>query len=81
MRQSSLAHAHPITMATRNEKGKRGAAGMRDSHSFLSRQASSASCGSIEGYIDTVVDNYVVIEASPSGSGSSSQSSHEVSTN
>ena len=74
VRQSSQAHANPITVAM----GKRGgAAGGHSGSSLLS----SASVGSIEGYVDTVVDDqYVVIEASPSGSASnSSHSSHSVS--
>ncbi len=64
VRQSSQAHAHPITMAMRA-----GQVGLP-----------SLSSGSVEGYVDSVVDDqYVVIEASPSGSASyGSHSSHGV---
>ena len=81
VRHSSQAHANPITMALRQSEARGGGALPRSSS--YNRQMSSssfASGNSVEGYVDTVVDDqYVVIEASPSGSGSSSQSSQQVS--
>lgn len=71
-------------MTLRNGGRAKGGARSKASASLdsqLSRQISTsfASQSSVEGYVDTVVDDqYVVIEASPSGSGYSSQSSQPV---
>lgn len=78
VRQSSQAHANPISMA-RREAGASGTRGTHSSSSAELHQSSTASTSSVNGYVDTVVDQYVVIEASPSGSVASTQSSmHEV---
>ena len=76
VRHSSQVHANPISMSLRGGGGAVGGASHKGSEIS---SASFASQNSVEGYVDTVVDDqYVVIEASPSGSGSSSQSSQPV---
>lgn len=66
VRQSSLAHANPLAI------GRGGGASPKG---VINRQVST---DSVEGYVDTIVDDqYVVIEPSPSGSGSSVASAQE----
>ena len=73
IRRSSLAHTNSIAMAT-GRGGVHSSAGAYSNSSMDSQQSSVASSFSVRGYVDTVVDQYVVIEASPSGSISSTRS-------